>query len=108
MAAKAARIVRRVPGVRQSGVRQSAVAIQFRCANFDETAGVKLKTPLPPYARGQTAVLFAFALVAVVGALALTTDVTASYWNWEQVQKAADAGALAGASQYIPNIPSPP
>jgi hypothetical protein len=60
------------------------------------------------YSRGQTVVLFAFALVAIVGALALTTDVTASYWNWEQLQKAADAGALAGASQYIPNMPAPP
>ena len=60
------------------------------------------------YSRGQSIVLFTFAMVAIVGALALTTDVTAAYWNWEQLQKAADAGALAGASQYIPHIPSPP
>jgi hypothetical protein len=62
----------------------------------------------PRFSRGQTVVLFTFAFVAIVGALALTTDVTAAYWNWEQLQKAADAGSLAGASQYIQHIPAPP
>ena len=64
--------------------------------------------PMLRFARGQTTVLFTLAAVAIVGALALTTDVLGYYWNWEQLQKAADAGALAGASQYIQHIPSPP
>ena len=57
--------------------------------------------------RGQTMVVFVFAAATVIGAFALSADVLGYYWNWEQIQKAADAGALAGASQYIQHIPSP-
>src|SRR5229473_8635202 len=82
---------------------------QSKMCQISQTIGVRgLMKFIFKYSRGQSIVLFAFALVAIVGALALTTDVTASYWNWEQLQKAADAGALAGASQYIQHIPNPP
>jgi Flp pilus assembly protein TadG len=48
--------------------------------------------------RGQTAVLFTIALVALLGGVALCTDVLVMYSNWESMQKAADAAALAGAN----------
>jgi Flp pilus assembly protein TadG len=48
--------------------------------------------------RGQTAVLYTLAIVALVGGIALCTDVLVMYSNWESMQKAADAAALAGAN----------
>jgi Flp pilus assembly protein TadG len=48
--------------------------------------------------RGQTAVLFTLAIVALVGGTALCTDVLVMCSNWESMQKAADAAALAGAN----------
>ncbi len=48
--------------------------------------------------RGQTAVLFTLAIVTLVGGIALCTDVLVMYTNWESMQKAADAAALAGAN----------
>lgn len=50
----------------------------------------------PP--RGQTAVLFTLAIVALVGAIGVCTDVAVMYSNWESMQRAADAAALAGAN----------
>ena len=44
-------------------------------------------------------VLFALVLPALFGVMALGTDFSIIYLNWSLVQKAADAAALAGASQ---------
>src|ERR1039457_5753645 len=55
---------------------------------------------------GQIAVLYAGILVTLIGAIALGTDVAAMYVNWQQVRKAADAGALAGAAQFLPTAPA--
>lgn len=56
--------------------------------------------------RGQIMVLYAGALaLALAGAVALGTDVAVLYVNWQQLQKAADAAALAGAN-YLPLDPS--
>src|SRR5690242_4247200 len=52
--------------------------------------------------RGQVLILVAVALIAIVGALALCTDVAVFYFNWSQLRKEADAAALAGAN-YLPN-----
>lgn len=52
--------------------------------------------------RGQTAVIFALATVTLVGAMALGTDIAVLYFNWSQLQKAADAAVLAGAT-FLPN-----
>jgi Putative Flp pilus-assembly TadE/G-like len=55
--------------------------------------------------KGQILVIFALALPVLIGALALGTDVAALYFNWVQLQKAADAAALAGAN-YLPGDPA--
>jgi hypothetical protein len=44
-------------------------------------------------------------LPALLGAVALGTDVTVFYFNWGQLQKAADAAVLAGAN-YLPDNPA--
>src|SRR5712691_12464036 len=48
--------------------------------------------------RGQMAVVMTFAIATLLGAMALGTDVAVMYFNWVQLQKAADAAALAGAN----------
>lgn len=48
--------------------------------------------------RGQIMVLYAGAIVALVGVLSLCADVAVMYVNWQQLQKTADAAAIAGAS----------
>ena len=40
----------------------------------------------------------------IIGAVALSSDVAVLYFNWEQLQMAADTGAVAGAS-YLPSSP---
>src|ERR1019366_8385214 len=57
------------------------------------------------YSKGQMMILYAGAIVALLGAVALCTDVAVMYVNWQQAQKAADAAALAGAT-YLPSNPS--
>jgi hypothetical protein len=56
-------------------------------------------------ARGQTAVIFSLVIVALLGAIALCTDVGTFYINWEEMQKATDAAVLAGAN-FLPSTPS--
>src|SRR5579863_7508225 len=53
-------------------------------------------------ASGQIVVIVCAAIVTLIGAVALSTDVAIHYYHWVQLQKAADAGALAGAS-YLPD-----
>lgn len=60
------------------------------------------------YQRGQMAVVMTFAIATLLGAMALGTDVGVLYFNWMQLQKGADAAALAGAGQYGPQKPPPP
>jgi hypothetical protein len=55
--------------------------------------------------KGQTFVIAAIAAVGLVGALSLGTDVAVLYYNWVQLQKAADASALAGAN-WLPGNPT--
>jgi Flp pilus assembly protein TadG len=51
---------------------------------------------------GQTLVIVALMLPVLLGAVALGTDVTMFYFNWVQLQKAADSAALAGAN-WLPD-----
>jgi Flp pilus assembly protein TadG len=57
------------------------------------------------FSRGQTAVILAAALPALLGSVAMGTDVAVLYYNWSILRKAADAAVLAGAA-YLPNQPS--
>jgi len=52
--------------------------------------------------RGQMAVIMTFAMATLLGAMALGIDVAVMYFNWVQLQKAADAAALAGAFYLSP------
>src|SRR5216684_3596189 len=54
--------------------------------------------PRSGHMRGQMAVVMTFAIATLLGAMALGTDVAVMYFNWVQLQKAADAAALAGAN----------
>lgn len=47
---------------------------------------------------GQIAVVFALALVALVGVISLGVDVYLMYFNWQSLQTTADSAALAGAN----------
>ncbi len=55
--------------------------------------------------RGQVLVLIAIAILVILGALGLCTDVAAFYFNWAQLRKEVDAAALAGAN-YLPDNPT--
>jgi len=47
-------------------------------------------------------VILAVVLPTLLGAMALCADVAVFYFNWANLQKAADSAALAGA-HYLPN-----
>jgi hypothetical protein len=55
--------------------------------------------------RGQVGVIMTLAMVTMVGALGLCTDVGVFYFNWMQLQKAADSAAIAGAI-HLTGIPA--
>jgi len=55
--------------------------------------------------KGQITVIIAMVMPVLVGAIALGADVAIFYFNWVQLQKAADAGVLAGAN-YLPDNPT--
>jgi Flp pilus assembly protein TadG len=52
--------------------------------------------------KGQSVVLFTLAIVALLGAVAFGTDVAVMYVNWQGMQKAVDAAALAAEHQLPP------
>lgn len=58
--------------------------------------------------RGQMVVIMTLALTALLGALALGTDVAVIYMNWMELRKAADSAALAGAAYLGPFTIAPP
>jgi len=57
------------------------------------------------FSRGQAAVILAVALPALLGSVAMGTDVAVLYYNWSILRKAVDAAVLAGAAD-LPNNPS--
>lgn len=57
------------------------------------------------FGRGQILVIIALAMPVLIGTLSLGTDVAILYFNWVQLQKAADAAAIAGAN-YLPGDPA--
>jgi Flp pilus assembly protein TadG len=59
--------------------------------------------PLRDCSKGQIGVIMTLVIVTLVGAIALCADVAVAYYNWVQLQKAADAGVLAGANYLTGN-----
>jgi hypothetical protein len=57
------------------------------------------------WSSGQVAPIVAGVIVVLVGAIALGTDIAVHYYNWVQLQKAADSGVLAGANS-LPDNPT--
>ena len=55
--------------------------------------------------RGQTAVIVAAILPALMGTMAMGTDLSVLYYNCSMLRKGVDAAVLAGAA-YLPNRPS--
>lgn len=55
--------------------------------------------------RGQVLVLFSLVAAALIGSVAIVTDVSWLWVNQQRLQRAADAAALAG-SVYLPGDPS--
>jgi Flp pilus assembly protein TadG len=66
---------------------------------------MRLQKIISRKSRGQTLVIVALIVPALLGAVALGTDVTMFYFNWMQLQKAADSAVLGGAS-WLPDNPS--
>ena len=60
---------------------------------------------LSRFKRGQAVVILTLLIPALIGAVALGTDVALFYYNWIKLQKATDAAVLGGAS-YLPSNPS--
>lgn len=53
--------------------------------------------PQNKFSSGQIAVVFTLALATLLGSMALGVDVAVLYYNWVQLQKAADSAVLSGA-----------
>jgi Flp pilus assembly protein TadG len=51
------------------------------------------------FRKGQMAIVMTLAMATLVGVMALGADVGVMYYNWGQLQKAADAAAVAGANK---------
>ncbi len=56
------------------------------------------------WARGQIGVILTLAITILLGAAALGADVAVFYFNWVQLQKAADGAVIAGAT-FLPSNP---
>lgn len=59
----------------------------------------------PKRTRGQSIIIVTLASVALLGGVSLGSDVAMLYFNWVQLQKAADSAVLAGAN-FLPDNPS--
>jgi Flp pilus assembly protein TadG len=49
--------------------------------------------------KGQIAAILMIVMPVLLGVMGLGADISVLYYNWVALQKAADAAALAGASQ---------
>ena len=54
------------------------------------------------FSKGQMAVVMTLVVATLLGMMALGSDVGVMYYNWVQLQKAADAAAIAGATYFLP------
>ena len=65
---------------------------------------MRIKKTLSKHSKGQIMVLYAGVIAGLLGVTALGVDVAVMYFNWAQLQKAADAAAIAGASQLTGQV----
>jgi Flp pilus assembly protein TadG len=80
-----------------SGVQQT----YFRGRRFaQENRAMKLSQ----YSKGQMAIVMTLVIATLLGVMALGTDVGVMYYQWELLQKGADAAALAGANYLSENL----
>jgi Putative Flp pilus-assembly TadE/G-like len=56
------------------------------------------------FRKGQMAIVMTLAMATLLGVMALGADVGVMYYNWNQLQKGADAAAVAGANYLNTNI----
>jgi hypothetical protein len=71
--------------------------------NRSHTAAKKHSSKHPQRSeRAQIILLLALTLPVMIGAMAMSADVGVLYFNWQCLQSAADAGAVAGAA-YLPS-----
>jgi Flp pilus assembly protein TadG len=54
--------------------------------------------------KGQMAIVMTLVIATLLGVMALGTDVGVMYYQWGQLQKGADAAALAGANYLAENL----
>jgi hypothetical protein len=59
---------------------------------------------LRKFAKAQAAVILTLVIASLLGVMALGADVGVMYYNWNQLQKGADAAALAGANYLSENL----
>jgi hypothetical protein len=59
---------------------------------------------LSKFSKGQMAVVMTLVLATLMGVMALGTDVGVMYFQWVQLQKGADAAAVAGANFLVGGI----
>ncbi len=57
---------------------------------------------LTKFRQGQIGIILPLVIATLLGVMALGADVGVMYYNWNQLQKAADAAALAGATYFLP------
>jgi Flp pilus assembly protein TadG len=66
--------------------------------------GSRVMKALSRFKRGQAVVILTLVIPALIGAVALGTDVALFYYNWIKLQKATDAAVVVGSS-YLPSNP---
>jgi Putative Flp pilus-assembly TadE/G-like len=67
--------------------------------------GSRVTKALSRFKRGQAVFILTLVIPALIGVVALETDVALFYYNWIKLQKATDAAVLGGAS-YLPSNPN--
>src|SRR5260370_42332232 len=65
--------------------------------------GSRVMKALSRFKRGQAVVILTLVIPALVGAVALGTDVALFYYNWIKLQRATDAAAVRGAGYSAPH-----
>src|ERR1700730_9393421 len=76
------------------------------CSHSDRASGRSGEgaMKLIKFRKGQMAIVMTLAIATLLGVMALGLDGGVIYYNWNQLQKGADAAALAGANYLAENL----